>query len=242
MSSIVDPVGFETDDLLTRIIPGSLVVLIITVSAIGLDSITEFSAGWFVVIIISSFMTGEAIDLIRHECYRVPRSFKRMVYRSKPKLSYLYLSDRKFQKYCRSDTDQIGKEFYIEQEYSKDLIAELSGENQLPGDKYLPEHLYYLLLKKSQKTQSPEERRRYTLTKFRTNLRIAVIFIISWGLAGALLMTVGINIISLDGLLLSFMIPIVFFSIVPIAFGTIGQTHVSDIIREYVYQKEAIRD
>jgi len=100
MGSLSDPVGFDLDDALTRVLPGAVFVfstaIVIDVLNWSPNFITydPFSTSFITIGIILSFLFGELIELFRHQKYRTPRPFNRLIYRSTYNEKHLYLRDR----------------------------------------------------------------------------------------------------------------------------------------------------
>ena len=92
MSKIENPVGFEIDDILTRILPGGIVVFSMALVIPGIDLFSMDTTG-FVVSIFAAFIVGEVIDYTRHSLYRYPRSFSRLIYRTTQDRYHLYTID-----------------------------------------------------------------------------------------------------------------------------------------------------
>jgi len=134
------------------------------------------------------------------------------------------------------------KRFYVEKEYDGDLILNLSNSNPLPGNKYLPEHLYYHLLKQVNPHLDNEAKRRQTLSVFHTNFKISLIPTILF------LIYIGYNILGSVEIFVA-MIFTLLISVGPlymymvylleITVGDPKDTHISDLLREYLYQVES---
>ena len=92
MSKLNNPIGFELDDILTRVLPGAIPVLFI-VWIYEISNIFELTTTGLTIIIILSFILGEIIELFRYQALSVPRSFSRLLYRKTGKLEHLGIID-----------------------------------------------------------------------------------------------------------------------------------------------------
>lgn len=94
MSSSVQ--GFSIYDLLTRVAPGTILVIPIGLIIIPVSSVeTVPSSGYLIAIaLILSFISGEYLNLVREALMPVPTSFRRVLYTETDEKDYLTLSDR----------------------------------------------------------------------------------------------------------------------------------------------------
>ena len=81
MSNIENPAGFEIDDIVTRILPGGVVVFSMLLVIPDIDPFSIDTTG-VVVSVFVAFIVGEVIEYTRHSVYRYPRSFSRLIYRT----------------------------------------------------------------------------------------------------------------------------------------------------------------
>lgn len=199
MSKVNNPIGFELDDILTRVIPGAIpVIFIVWVSEI--INIFKLTTTELTIVIISSFILGEIIELFRYQDLSVPRSFSRLLYRKTRKLEHLGIIDtalirlytRFFGDLPEPDAELTfwSKEYWLcplwsyksrywfETEYDGCVIKELHESNPLPNDEIVPSQLYFHLQKLVGNKLDKEAMRRRTLSKFKSNLNISLFLVI----------------------------------------------------------------
>ena len=270
MSSLNDPVGFELNDVLTRVLPGAVFVFSIAIVVDIFDrypddpAIVPFSTTFIAIGIILSFLFGELIELFRHHAYRTPRPFNQLIYRSTSKTQHLYVKDKYRVKIYKilygKDPSKMGdpqsgfvhgffyapwmndERFYVEREYDQDIIDKLANSNPLPGDDHLPEHLYYHLLKEVNQTLDNEAKRRQTLSIFYTNFKISLVPTLLFLLYIGYVVFDSVQIVGIlvaIGILTIGPVYMYLVAIIEISVGDPRQTHISDLLREYVYQIES---
>lgn len=268
MSKIENPAGFEIDDIITRILPGGVVVFSMLFVIIEIDPFSIGTTG-FVVSVFVSFIIGEIIEYTRHSVYRHPRSFSRLIYRTTQDREHLYNLDSYTLQIldCLSiDIPQVGTHpneipsrrqrlvppwayadgYFIEHEYDGDLVEELAESNPLPGDDYLPEHLHYHLMKQVRDRLNKSAQRRHTFTILKTNLNISFLAtafsIIVYSLIWALTEPEFLLRENIGfGILFILSIIIVYGLAVlsaNILLSGIVGAHVADLLREYTYVDE----
>lgn len=168
MSAINDPIGFKIEDILIRVIPGSVfifsILVIIVERSIFPDLVPSYSTTVIAIGILFSFIFGELIELLRHSFFHTPKVFSRMVFRESGDHTHLRASDRFrlwiFDRLSTQDVYQTknfslnyrnkiahswwmdNPEFYIERKNNSSVNYELSGGNTLLRQKYTPKHLY----------------------------------------------------------------------------------------------------
>lgn len=268
MSAISDPVGFELDDILTRVIPGAVFVFSISIAIFELNllpdsiSYSPYSTTFIAFGVVLSFVFGELIELFRYQAFRTPRTFNQLVYRTTRNIEHLYWSDqfrlRLFDWASKQDISESNQsnlrlrskllyipwmnesEYYVEEEYSDNIIKELADSNPLPGDEYFPDYLYYHLLKQVESSLNKDAKRRQTLSRFYINFKISLV--------PTFVFITYITYVWIEG-----MSPILFIILAVVAFfiiyfygiifvntflGSVQIAHISDLLREYLYQKE----
>jgi hypothetical protein len=87
--------GYHLYDLLTRIVPGAVIVVVfVYLSDWPLKYLQNMSPVTLATVTIVSLIIGEAIDLLRVRLYPVPKSFRRMIYAETANTAVLSWSDR----------------------------------------------------------------------------------------------------------------------------------------------------
>ena len=130
------------------------------------------------------------------------------------------------------------EKYHIEAEYDHDIITELSHSNPLPGDRYAPEYLYYHLLKQVESSLNKDAKRRQVLTRFYMNFKISFI---PTALSISYLAFIWQEVLPTYLFIIVSGIAIFFFylygyMVVNIFLRPVQVSHVSDILREYIYQ------
>ncbi|WP_152420075.1 hypothetical protein [Halorubrum distributum] len=265
MSAISQPVGFELDDILTRVIPGAVLVFSVSIAIYELNLLVDiieyspYSTKFIAFGIILSFIFGELIELFRYQVFPTPKSFNRLVYRSSKNIDHLYLLDQILIYFINIFPQQEAEserttssiinflfhipwmddyQYSIEREYENNIITELADSNPLPGDKYRPNHLYYFLLKRVEPSLGKNAKRRLVLSRFYINFKISLIPTFSF------LSYIGYIRYANESIytylvvvfLLGAIIYIYGSVIIKMIFGSVQMTHISDLLREYIYQ------
>lgn len=163
------PIGFSLYDLLTRIVPGSLLLVFFIIASlpfINPQSITVFmnidTSLVSIIFLASGFVFGELIDNLRMETFAAPYMFRQLFYERNNSKPPLY--DRR-KKWSRSPPTLIGiSDKTVESVFAKS--NETFGDFNDPNEMYL--HIYIHVSPQL----SPLTDQYQTTTIFLQNIRI----------------------------------------------------------------------
>lgn len=224
-------VGFDLNSILTRVIPGAVVLLpVYWTSDISLLSLTNLSLtnSSVLIFVLVALIIGEGIDLARENYKPVPDTFRRILYHETGQAKFLGLTDRMRLRIGLN----IPKRQSVYTETERELYYEIVLKFNLRNDYSHVRDLYQLLLSDLNDEATARTTRIQTNYIFSENISIAIAMFSLISCIGIFVSNGPEAVELVVPLLVAFLLALLFILIFDMH-GRVEQTYVDKLITEY---------
>lgn len=173
--------GFSLRDLLTRVIPGLVVIGPFVLGAnIALSEIIPTFTGYVILIGLVSYLIGEIIEQYRAGVFRVPLPFRYFIFKETGDIDIMPLRYRKAVKVQKNLPGWLNiyehtkEESRLTNQFDFDFRKSMESKYGLDFKKNRPREIYDALLIDLGPDLTMRTQRSHSLAMFNTNLKIAV--------------------------------------------------------------------
>ena len=230
--------GFNISDLLTRLIPGTVLPISFSLLFIGVEPfmINNIQSGHVVVFLIFSFVVGEVINTFRVYLFNVPPYFRRILYTSTQDERYLGPLDSQMLKLSSESVDAHSLFHYSD----KNIIDTIRQRFDLDDSFQNSANIYKLLISDISREMTQRTRRLENIFVFYQNVKISVGFSITFNMTVAIAAFLGYgNLTTSEGATAAlitmslsmglYLIFVLFGSIIPT-----GRVYVGSLLSDYL--------